>query len=1309
MDDIVADRNESESPAGEQPESCTNAGDSSARRRNTLSTRFAGQSPAIMPPSSGGNNGSSSGSRAKFPIRDEATSQHLAGTVELTVIADLKPGLINIRDTMTHATRLRLLLRTLSGLRKERTERDEDSIFPGPIEHLETIHHVSWTIFDNDRKMLMSVVFDQALEPYIRKLVGDGGPVLNAILCHCTGYDGDQGYAAFTDFVRRHQVAVETLAASVTGLTVNDNRFLKQLEQQQRAEVCPVARDLAAAKLHIKAPHDTAPELSQEIKSRSAKQAMQTISFMYRLDGYFPEPTLPPVCDCAAAEAAELATTAQEAKRDRACFHDLVRTMLPGFDTGWVRGEQRLLDRYESELVWYEEIVCAESKTCPAASSLPDAQSMGAPHEEIQGNILTDYKNITHGCLLLLRLGSPASARTILQGLQPQVTKGATTHASATLNVALTYNGLKALGLGDDELVKFPKEFREGMQARASLLGDIGANHPSKWKLPRANWPLDAAAGGTVPLSSVDLVIQLQKANVKQDADKWSWSAEHPLYQKVAELAQQVESAGGQLLAVEPLRRKLLDGNVHEHFGFRDGLSQPKPDAGHDDVDRVALGEVLLGHANDHNDLIEDTQDPILHNSSFLVVRKLSQDVAEFEKFLDSHGEEIGREELAAKIVGRNVDGTPIVKAKAQTCADDNNFNFAADDEGLKCPFHAHIRRTNPRTAQLNGEPVPRIMRRGFAYGPRYEEDPEADRGLMFMAYNANIAQQFEVIQRWISGGNSTGVLSAHSDPLLGVAGPGHERAMSFVHNNKVLRYNLGEKPFVKLEWGMYMFVPSIGALQKLCENDVSAKPYPQANLQRGEELINKFLLLDSIESPADGKLRWKKLLEDRSARRYAEDVWAVIRAQGGALRTPYGVLVADETLVMQAMRDQGEVYSVRAFAPRMEQSTGLLYLGIDAKPQSIERDSQTEQQTSKQCPYHQTEDYVSAMQPVAPNHESRYQHESKSINPWIAEFCPQRAFADASEQTEAWLAKHLLGESTRQGEIKLKELVKDVLGQLAAQWFGLPDDGSVQIGGDSGARPNCPEDFQMVATYVFYPNPTPFVEARAQERGQAMRAEIKKYVANAIDQESLPENTLASKLHDEGVSVEDITRNIGGVAVGFVSPTTGSLLSALYTWIDSEEFWRHQQAYLQPQQKQSQQHAGQTSDGYSHASEVLKSPLIRAMQERPSPSLPHRTAVKEVKLGNVVVKPGERVVLGVVSAAMQQLEKSVANDTDATRLLFGGNYEERCGKHSSQATAHACPGQSMAFGAMLGIISALFELEGTLRPIGALNLLLNE
>ena len=49
------------------------------------------------------------------------------------------------------------------------------------------------------------------------------------------------------------------------------------------------------------------------------------------------------------------------------------------------------------------------------------------------------------------------------------------------MTVAFTWNGLKALGVDDASLATFPEEFKQGMPARAEILGDTGANHPDNW------------------------------------------------------------------------------------------------------------------------------------------------------------------------------------------------------------------------------------------------------------------------------------------------------------------------------------------------------------------------------------------------------------------------------------------------------------------------------------------------------------------------------------------------------------------------------------------------------------------------------------------------------------------------------------------------------------------------------------------------------------------------------------------------------------------------------------------------------------
>src|SRR4051812_9702283 len=50
------------------------------------------------------------------------------------------------------------------------------------------------------------------------------------------------------------------------------------------------------------------------------------------------------------------------------------------------------------------------------------------------------------------------------------------------VSLAFTFNGLRKMGLDEASLESFPEPFRQGMAARAAMLGDIGINHPDNWE-----------------------------------------------------------------------------------------------------------------------------------------------------------------------------------------------------------------------------------------------------------------------------------------------------------------------------------------------------------------------------------------------------------------------------------------------------------------------------------------------------------------------------------------------------------------------------------------------------------------------------------------------------------------------------------------------------------------------------------------------------------------------------------------------------------------------------------------------------------
>src|SRR5439155_18557927 len=189
-----------------------------------------------------------------------------------------------------------------------------------------------------------------------------------------------------------------------------------------------------------------------------------------------------------------------------------------------------------------------------------------------------------------------------------------------------------------------------------------------------------------------------------------------------------------------------FDGHRHaarEHFGFADGLSQPIVEGGQDlprpgqgEPDGrggwrpLRAGEFVLGYEDEEGVLPPSPAAPIGHNGTFMVWRKLRQDVPRFRRFLAETAKATDRDEdwVAAKIVGRWRDGTPLVvspeRPQEQIAGDPervNDFVYGGDPDGIGCPLGAHARRTNPRDALGFGDRLTRrhrIVRRGMPYGP---------------------------------------------------------------------------------------------------------------------------------------------------------------------------------------------------------------------------------------------------------------------------------------------------------------------------------------------------------------------------------------------------------------------------------------------------------------------------------------------------------------------------------------------------------------------------------------------------------------
>ncbi len=384
------------------------------------------------------------------------------------------------------------------------------------------------------------------------------------------------------------------------------------------------------------------------------------------------------------------------------------------------------------------------------------------------------------------------------------------------LNIAFTHAGLRALQIPDASLASFPADFREGMAARAGLLGDDGPSAPATWE---------------APLGSEDVHVLVMISAVHRGA----------LQAHDRRIREQLARSGGLRVVSDDIGAALAEGK--EHFGFADGFAQPAiegaglpplPGQGAPLRDGhwrpIRAGEFILGYPDEEDALPRaPTPDQLAANGSYLVYRKLHQDVAAFRARLRAsaglYGQ--GEELLAAKIVGRWRDGTPIDLSPAgpdpSIVADEqrnNAFSYGADADGLRCPVGAHVRRANPRDSlPFEGKLVNRhrIVRRGIPYGEPLAEgapDDGADRGVIFMCLQASIARQFEFIQsQWLNRGNAF-ALGEDQDLMLGPQdGPGPHKMT--VPGNPPFFVGPLER-MTRVRGGDYFFVPGINGLQFL-------------------------------------------------------------------------------------------------------------------------------------------------------------------------------------------------------------------------------------------------------------------------------------------------------------------------------------------------------------------------------------------------------------------------------------------------------------------------------------------------------------
>jgi Dyp-type peroxidase family len=584
---------------------------------------------------------------------------------------------------------------------------------------------------------------------------------------------------------------------------------------------------------------------------------------------------------------------------------------------------------------------------------------------DIQGLLFYSYTHLPYAAYLPLRFSSPEGARAWLKDL---IDAGVITNAEhrtsdrlpcPAVNVAFSASGLRKIGLSENGLATFSREFLGGMDHpdRARVLGDVDDSAPENWHFGNRAQPVDA------------MLCLFEQTG--------------PGLQELVERHRRAQAARGIRLVT---RRPLLATRLgsREHFGFRDGISQPAVEGGpagpRSLQPALPPGEFVLDYEDQYRERrmppsVDPSEDPdnrlvdregrrlVGRNGTYLVFRQLAQDVGGFWRYVEDQAERVlgdrspaKKEWIAAKMVGRWRNGDSLVPGNDRTTPPEeptNDFGYAGDAGGLGCPFGAHVRRANPRDAlppdgasSLVTVASHRLMRRGRSYG-RVVADPAttpADaepRGLFFICLNASLRSQFEFVQQsWINGPDFDG-LDDEGDPLNTQRPPanGFTSGNDYTVPASPYRHRLASLPtFVRVKGGGYFFLPGLQALRYLAHTGPAAAHVDEPPVEDRADVLRDLWrsVLAEGKEIADRFENLHELASEHFQQWVAEPEH--IGPLLGFLRKHHPIFVAPKLAIVTRHADVKEVLENRSGAfrvteiydERMRRTSGAFMLGME-------------------------------------------------------------------------------------------------------------------------------------------------------------------------------------------------------------------------------------------------------------------------------------------------------------------------------------------------------------------------------------------
>jgi Dyp-type peroxidase family len=506
-----------------------------------------------------------------------------------------------------------------------------------------------------------------------------------------------------------------------------------------------------------------------------------------------------------------------------------------------------MTNQYDPPVESPPESVLPPPRTAPEGTELVQDAT-------IQGNVLAAF-NKDLQTFLLLRFVDGATGRAWLADLIPDIATNAQVAAfnvdfrrkrraagtdpedlfATWTNISLTGAGLRKLAPNDvaalgllDGVDPGVQVWMDGAAAVTEAVGDTEGSAPEHWL-----FGADA--------SQVDAIVCVA-ADRRADFDD-----------RIATLRELSAEHG--VVVVFQQDGETLPGRArgHEHFGFKDGISQPgvrgfdapNPDdpdevEGKPGTDLIEPGEFVLGYVGQGDGRPGRMVPFWMWDGSFLVFRRLAQNVPGFwtdiqrAAALFDETQTTGdtgirdAETLGARLVGRWRNGTPTDDSPLSDVpllGDPglNDFEFESDPEGVKTPHAAHIRKVYPRkgaessTAAVTEAAAEqrRILRRGIPFGQPFNPTAghgngvDSSRGLVFQCYQASLSDQFIFLQRqWVNDQDFTDAGDG-KDAVIGQA-----TTVALHPNNVATKAELHQ--WVTTEGSIFAFTPSLPTLRAL-------------------------------------------------------------------------------------------------------------------------------------------------------------------------------------------------------------------------------------------------------------------------------------------------------------------------------------------------------------------------------------------------------------------------------------------------------------------------------------------------------------